>query len=150
MAAAKFPPLGERSWGPHRAMMLGGMSDPRAHLREANDMTVTIAMIETRAALKNLDAIAAVDGIDAMFVGPSDLSIAMSEAPYSIRNPRSRGAARQDRRGGAEGRQNSRCLLRDWPARGGDGQARLQLSRRRQRPRLLPRGLAAQMKMLKG
>lgn len=77
-AAAKFPPLGERSWGPHRAMTLGGMSDPKAYLREANDLTITIAMIETRAALDNLDAILATPGIDAIFVGPSDLSIALS------------------------------------------------------------------------
>jgi len=78
VAAAKFPPLGERSWGPHRAMTLGGMSEPKAYLREANDITVTIAMIETRTALDNLDAILATPGIDAIFVGPSDLSIALS------------------------------------------------------------------------
>jgi len=78
VAAAKFPPLGERSWGPHRAMTLGGMGDPRAHLAEANGLTATIAMIETRAALDNLDAILATPGIDAIFVGPSDLSIALS------------------------------------------------------------------------
>jgi 4-hydroxy-2-oxoheptanedioate aldolase len=77
-AAAKFPPLGERSWGPHRAMTLGGIGDPRVYLREANDLTITIAMIETRAALDNLDAILATPGIDAIFVGPSDLSIALS------------------------------------------------------------------------
>lgn len=77
-AAAKFPPLGERSWGPHRAMTFGGMADPRAHLREANDLTVTIAMIETRPALDNLDAVLATPGVDAIFVGPSDLSIALS------------------------------------------------------------------------
>lgn len=78
VAAAKFPPLGERSWGPHRAMTLGGLSDAGAHLREANDMTVTIAMIETRQALDNLDAIVGTDGIDAIFVGPYDLSVALS------------------------------------------------------------------------
>ena len=77
-AAAKFPPLGDRSWGPHRAMTLGGMADARAHLAEANELTVAIAMIETRAALDNLDAILATPGIDAVFVGPSDLSIALS------------------------------------------------------------------------
>jgi 4-hydroxy-2-oxoheptanedioate aldolase len=77
-AAAKFPPLGERSWGPHRAMTLGGMTDARTHLRDANGLTVTIAMIETRIALDNLNSILAVDGIDAVFVGPSDLSIALS------------------------------------------------------------------------
>jgi 4-hydroxy-2-oxoheptanedioate aldolase len=79
VSVAKFPPLGDRSWGPNRAMMLGGFSDMKSYLRDANDMTVTIAMIETREALKNLDAIAAVKGIDVLFVGPSDLSITMSD-----------------------------------------------------------------------
>jgi 4-hydroxy-2-oxoheptanedioate aldolase len=78
VAAAKFPPLGARSWGPHRAMTLGGMTDAPAHLREANGMIVTIAMIETREALDNLDAIVETDGIDAVFVGPYDLSVALS------------------------------------------------------------------------
>ncbi len=78
VAVAKFPPLGERSWGPTRAMMLGGFTDQKAYLREANDLTVTLAMIETRIALDNLDAIAATPGIDVLFVGPSDLSITLS------------------------------------------------------------------------
>jgi 4-hydroxy-2-oxoheptanedioate aldolase len=78
VAAAKFPPLGARSWGPHRAMTLGGFTNAGAHLRDANDLIVTIAMIETREALDNLDAIAGTDGIDAIFVGPYDLSVALS------------------------------------------------------------------------
>jgi len=57
---AKFPPIGERSWGPH------------------NELTVTFAMIETRTALDNVEAIAATPGIDALFLGPADLSIALS------------------------------------------------------------------------
>src|SRR5262245_50721251 len=44
---AKFPPLGERSWGPHRAVTLGSIADPKTYLLEANDLTVTFAMIET-------------------------------------------------------------------------------------------------------
>jgi 4-hydroxy-2-oxoheptanedioate aldolase len=44
-AAAKFPPVGERSWGPHRAMTLGGVPDMATYLREANDHIVTLAMI---------------------------------------------------------------------------------------------------------
>lgn len=79
VAAAKFPPLGERSWGPHRATMLGRMPDQKTYLREANRLTVTLAMIETREALANVAAIAAVPGIDMLFVGPSDLSIALSD-----------------------------------------------------------------------
>jgi 4-hydroxy-2-oxoheptanedioate aldolase len=79
VGACKFPPVGERSWGPHRAMMLAGVSDMKAYLREANDNVVTIAMIETQEAMDNLDAIAAVPGIDVLFVGPSDLSITLTK-----------------------------------------------------------------------
>jgi len=79
VAAAKYPPIGERSWGPHRAMTLAGVPDMKTYLREANDLVVTIAMIETRTALTNLDAIAGTEGIDALFVGPSDLSIALTD-----------------------------------------------------------------------
>jgi len=75
---AKFPPIGERSWGPHRATTLAQMPDQTVYLREANELTVTFAMIETRTALDNVEAIAATPGIDALFLGPADLSIALS------------------------------------------------------------------------
>jgi 4-hydroxy-2-oxoheptanedioate aldolase len=78
-AAAKYPPIGERSWGPHRATTLAGLADQSIYLREANDHVLTLAMIETRTALKNLDAIVETPGIDGLFLGPSDLSIALSE-----------------------------------------------------------------------
>jgi 4-hydroxy-2-oxoheptanedioate aldolase len=78
VSCAKFPPLGERSWGPHRATTLANMQDQKAYLRTANDLTVTFAMIETRTALDNVEAIAATPGIDALFLGPADLSIALS------------------------------------------------------------------------
>ncbi len=77
-AAAKYPPLGERSWGPARAMALQGRAVSTDYLREANGGTLTMAMIETRTALDNLEAIAATPGIDALFVGPYDLSTALS------------------------------------------------------------------------
>jgi 4-hydroxy-2-oxoheptanedioate aldolase len=75
----KFPPLGERSWGPTRVLGLLGAPDPQNYLRTANADTLAIAMIETRAAQAALDAILAVDGIDGIFVGPSDFSIALSD-----------------------------------------------------------------------
>ena len=75
---AKFPPIGERSWGPHRATTLTNIADQKVYLREANDLTVTFAMVETRTALSNLEAITATPGIDALFLGPADLSIALS------------------------------------------------------------------------
>jgi 4-hydroxy-2-oxoheptanedioate aldolase len=77
-SVAKFPPLGERSWGPTRAMALQGKTSSVGYLREANEGTLTMAMIETRAALANVHAIAATPGIDALFIGPYDLSTALS------------------------------------------------------------------------
>lgn len=76
-SATKFPPIGERSWGPMRALTLTGM-DQHDYLAQANAETVIFAMIETRQALENLDAILATEGIDGVFVGPSDLSINLS------------------------------------------------------------------------
>ncbi len=73
----KFPPLGQRSWGPRTALPLSGL-DATPYLNAANAMTQAIAMIETRAALDALEDILAVEGLDGVFVGPSDLSIALS------------------------------------------------------------------------
>ena len=75
--AMKFPPLGRRSWGPRACIPLSGFVGP-AYLHEANAITLAIAMIETREALDALDDILAVPGIDGVFVGPSDLSIALA------------------------------------------------------------------------
>jgi 4-hydroxy-2-oxoheptanedioate aldolase len=79
VAATKYPPLGERSVGAHRAAAMAGLPDQRPYLKEANDITITMAMIETRAAMSNLDAIAATPGIDMLFVGPSDLSMGLTD-----------------------------------------------------------------------
>jgi 4-hydroxy-2-oxoheptanedioate aldolase len=74
---AKFPPFGERSWGPRAALPLSGF-DLQAYLASANRLTQAIAMIETREALEALDDILGVAGIDGVFIGPADLSIALS------------------------------------------------------------------------
>jgi 4-hydroxy-2-oxoheptanedioate aldolase len=73
----KFPPVGERSWGPLSSMILNEVS-PADYLRGANAACFTFAMIETREALANIDEILAVPGLDAIFMGPSDLSITLS------------------------------------------------------------------------
>jgi len=78
VAATKYPPLGERSWGPVRAVPLSGVTDSTTYLTEANRSTLAIAMIETRTAFEALDDILAVDGIDGVFVGPSDLSVTLT------------------------------------------------------------------------
>jgi 4-hydroxy-2-oxoheptanedioate aldolase len=75
---AKYPPVGERSIGAHRAGMLARVPDQKLYIADANETTISFAMIETRAALDNLDAIAGMPGIDSLFVGPSDLSCSLS------------------------------------------------------------------------
>jgi 4-hydroxy-2-oxoheptanedioate aldolase len=73
----KLPPLGERSWGPRAALALSGY-DAASYFRNANAMTLAIAMIETREAVAALDGILSTPGIDGVFVGPSDLSIGLN------------------------------------------------------------------------
>lgn len=76
--AVKYLPVGMRSWGPSAAMYYAGIEDPQDQLRSANERVLAFAMIETSAGIKNIDDILAVAGIDGVFVGPSDLSIALS------------------------------------------------------------------------
>ncbi len=75
--AAKYPPVGGRSWGGYTALQASGLT-PGEYLREANHMTMVFAMIETVEALSNVEEIAATPGLDGLFVGPSDLSITLS------------------------------------------------------------------------
>jgi 4-hydroxy-2-oxoheptanedioate aldolase len=77
-AVAKYPPLGERSFGPMRAMALTGIANPRDYVAQANDNVVVLAMIETRAAVDNIEAIAATPGIDGLFLGPVDMALTLS------------------------------------------------------------------------
>jgi 4-hydroxy-2-oxoheptanedioate aldolase len=77
VAACRYPPVGMRSSGPVRAVHYGG-SD---YLAKANDEIVIMAMIETKEGLANLDAICATPGLDAVYIGPSDLSFALGMAP---------------------------------------------------------------------
>ncbi|WP_448955393.1 HpcH/HpaI aldolase family protein [Labrys neptuniae] len=74
ITACRYPPRGRRSFGPIRASLYAG-ADYGTH---ANDEIVTFAMIETKEALDNLDDILAVDGLDAVYIGPADLSIALN------------------------------------------------------------------------
>lgn len=75
--AAKYPPMGARSWGGYTALQASGLA-PSEYLREANRMTMVFAMVETVEALQNVEDIAATPGLDGLFVGPSDLSITLS------------------------------------------------------------------------
>ena len=78
VAACRYPPAGRRSNGPIRAGIYGAST---AYQATANDEVLCIPMIETREALDNLDAILDVPGIDAVYVGPSDLSFSLGLEP---------------------------------------------------------------------
>ena len=77
VAWTHYAPRGTRSFGPVRALLYGGVDYPQ----HANDTIVTFAMIETAQALDNLDDILSVEGLDAVYIGPSDLSISLGCAP---------------------------------------------------------------------
>jgi 4-hydroxy-2-oxoheptanedioate aldolase len=77
VAYTHYAPRGTRSFGPIRALLYGGADYPQ----HANDTIVTFAMIETRQALDNLDSILSVEGLDAIYIGPSDLSLALGCKP---------------------------------------------------------------------
>jgi 4-hydroxy-2-oxoheptanedioate aldolase len=77
VAACRYPPEGMRSCGPIRASIYAGPD----YLANANRAVITMAMIETRPGLENLDAILSVKGLDAVYIGPSDLSLALGCEP---------------------------------------------------------------------
>lgn len=77
VAWTTYAPRGTRSYGPVRAGLIGGTD----YASEADAHIVRFAMIETRQALDNLDAILSVEGLDAVYIGPSDLSLSLGHAP---------------------------------------------------------------------
>lgn len=77
VAAARYAPLGSRSWGPIRPVN----EFPDYTSTMGNRRTIVVLQIETLAAVEALDDILAVDGIDAVFVGPNDLSLSAGWAP---------------------------------------------------------------------
>jgi 4-hydroxy-2-oxoheptanedioate aldolase len=77
VACTNYAPQGTRSFGPVRATLYGGAD----YFRHANRTIVRFAMIETAQALDNLDAILSVEGLDAVYIGPSDLSISLGCQP---------------------------------------------------------------------
>lgn len=76
VGACRYAPRGYRSSGPARATLYGGAD----YTAMANDTIVALAMIETREALANLDAIVSTPELDAVYIGPSDLSVSLGLA----------------------------------------------------------------------
>lgn len=87
---AKFAPLGNRGYCPSRDggwgmadCYSGGMT---GYMAEANESTLLIPQCETAGCLENIEEIVAVEGIDGIFIGPFDLSIALG-IPGDFKNP---------------------------------------------------------------
>lgn len=84
---SKYPPLGERGFAAGGAPTgyAGGVKHAQA-MAAGNDSVISIAQIETKRAVENAQAIAAVDGIDVLLIGPNDLSISLG-VPGDTMNP---------------------------------------------------------------
>jgi 4-hydroxy-2-oxoheptanedioate aldolase len=76
-SALHYPPHGSRSYGPRRPQHRFGPD----YLAQASASVVSLAMVETRDGLANLESILAVDGYDGIFIGPSDLALAIGVSP---------------------------------------------------------------------
>jgi 4-hydroxy-2-oxoheptanedioate aldolase len=75
--ACKYPPHGARSYGPIRAGLVVGSAAPE----ELAESAMCFAMVETRDGLDHLDEIASTPGLDGVYIGPSDLALALGHAP---------------------------------------------------------------------
>jgi len=75
--ACMYPPKGYRSYGPIRGLVYGGPD----YADEANNEILKFAMIETKESLDNLDEIMQTPGLDGIYIGPADLSLALGEKP---------------------------------------------------------------------
>ena len=76
VAATRFPPRGDRSYGPVRVREVMGSADPE----ELEDVAVML-MIETRRGIENAREIIRTEGVTGIYIGPSDLSLAMGIKP---------------------------------------------------------------------
>lgn len=74
--ACRYYPRGGRSVGPLRASLYAGAD----YIQHANETVLTLAMVESKSAVDNLDDILSVPGLDGIFVGPSDLSVSMGHS----------------------------------------------------------------------
>ncbi|PZQ52460.1 MAG: 2,4-dihydroxyhept-2-ene-1,7-dioic acid aldolase [Rhodovulum sulfidophilum] len=71
----RYPPHGQRSFGPTRAAFSAGAN----YAAEANGEILAFAMVETAEAMSNLDAIAATPGLNGIYVGPADLTFSLHQ-----------------------------------------------------------------------
>jgi 4-hydroxy-2-oxoheptanedioate aldolase len=77
VASCRYPPQGYRSFGPMRAALYGGAG----YAEEANREVACVVMIETAEGLAKVDEIASTPGVDGVYIGPSDLALAIGLRP---------------------------------------------------------------------
>jgi 4-hydroxy-2-oxoheptanedioate aldolase len=77
VGACRYAPQGYRSAGPTRVNVYAGPD----YLQHANESIITLAMIETAQALKNVDEIMSTPGLDGIYIGPTDLAISLGIKP---------------------------------------------------------------------
>ena len=87
-AFAKFPPLGARGFGGGKTVNY--MPAPRHFVESENRRTKCWVMIETVQAQEDVEAIAALETVDGLFIGPNDLSLAHGRGEYLADRQRSR------------------------------------------------------------
>ena len=75
VAATKYPPVGVRGTGPRRPSRYG--QNWGEYLNSANDQTIVLVMLEMAGALKEIDQIVALPGLDGLIIGPTDLSMSL-------------------------------------------------------------------------
>src|SRR3984957_4862116 len=75
VAAGRYPPLGTRGFGPRRAARLDGGRP--AYLARADDEEAGMVMIESAAAVADIDGILKTPGLDGIMVGPADLAVSL-------------------------------------------------------------------------
>lgn len=89
VSSAKFPPLGRRGYSPNRTCGWGAdewSKDVGAYMEECNRRCKLIPQCETREALEFVEEMAALPGVDGIFVGPADLSIGLG-VPLQVDSP---------------------------------------------------------------
>jgi 2-keto-3-deoxy-L-rhamnonate aldolase RhmA len=84
---SKYPPMGGRSYSGGANTHYAPSGRHEQNMREMNERTLTIVQLETVKGIENAQAIAAVDGVDAIIVGPADLGISMG-IPDNPADPR--------------------------------------------------------------
>lgn len=75
VSAMRYPPRGTRSFGPTRVNFAAGAN----YASEANDEMLAIAMIETADGVANSKEIVSTPGLDAIYIGPSDLTLGVTQ-----------------------------------------------------------------------